>query len=215
MSGRSGNIVMLPLRPSRRGEAPWEILDLLPVQGQWSVEAYRNLPTEGPLIELNQGCLEVLPMPDWIHQTLMGLIWMLLRSLEIDGKLGRAVMPPFNLHTLGEQYRHPDVMFLLPKHLDRFREGHWTYADLVVEILSANDPNRDLVDKRAEYAKAGVPEYWIIDPAARTLLVLALDGEAYREVQTFGPGDVVRSPLLPSLTFNFGNLLAQAEATAP
>ncbi len=39
--------------------------------------------------------------------------------------------------------------------------------------------DRDLVEKREEYARAGIPEYWIVDPEQGQITVLALDGTGY------------------------------------
>ena len=57
---------------------------------------------------------------------------------------------------------------------------------LVVEVVSSSDTNqqsrdRDYIDKRREYAQRGIPEYWIIDPVADVLLVLALAQGTYQE----------------------------------
>jgi len=68
----------------------------------------------------------------------------------------------------------------------------------VVDVVSPDDPGRDWVTKRAEYAASGIAEYWIIDPAAGTLTILSLDPAAveYELVCTCGRGDVAASPLL-------------------
>ncbi len=44
-------------------------------------------------------------------------------------------------------------------------------ADLVVEVVSKNDPKRDLETKLREYAAAGIPEYWIVDPMEHSIEV--------------------------------------------
>ena len=54
--------------------------------------------------------------------------------------------------------------------------------DLVVEILSPGTRRRDLTTKRELYARFGVQEYWIVDPEARTVTVLALVGDKYEPV---------------------------------
>lgn len=46
----------------------------------------------------------------------------------------------------------------------RRQDAYWTGADLAVEVVSEDDPGRDLITKRLEYAQAGIPEYWIVDP---------------------------------------------------
>jgi Uma2 family endonuclease len=52
---------------------------------------------------------------------------------------------------------------------------------LVVEVLSPSNSGHDLVTKRHYYAAAGIPRYWIVDPGARRMTVLELDGDTYRE----------------------------------
>jgi hypothetical protein len=74
--------------------------------------------------------------------------------------------------TLGNG-REPDVVVVLPAKAHLVRE---TFVDgppdLVVEVVSDDSVERDYETKRAEYAAAGIPEYWIVDP--RSDLVDAL-----------------------------------------
>lgn len=65
-----------------------------------------------------------------------------------------------------------------------------------MEVVST-DRQHDLVTKRAEYARAGIPEYWIVDPQERRITVLSLDGDAYREHGSWGPGQTADSSSLP------------------
>ena len=64
---------------------------------------------------------------------------------------------------------------------DRFRTG----ADLVVEVVSPDDPGRDFVHKRGDYAEAGIPEYWIVEPGTETITVLTLARRTYVERGVF------------------------------
>ena len=60
----------------------------------------------------------------------------------------------------------------------RIHEKFWEGADLVMEVVSDDDRRRDVVTKRLEYAKAGIAEYWIVDPQQATITVLKLaDGK--------------------------------------
>ena len=47
--------------------------------------------------------------------------------------------------------------------------------------MSPDAPDGVLVEKRADYAEAGIPEYWIADPRDATINVLTLDGDSYVE----------------------------------
>ena len=73
------------------------------------------------------------------------------------------------------------------------------HDDLVAEVVSPDDPARDLVEKRADYAEAGIAEYWIADPRAATIVVLTLQDGAYVEHGVYGRGATAQSPLLPGL----------------
>jgi Uma2 family endonuclease len=69
-------------------------------------------------------------------------------------------------------------------------------ADLTLEVVSEDEPARDLVDKRADYAECGVPEYWIVNPVTETITVLRLEGNSYVEHGVFGRGTTASSALL-------------------
>jgi Uma2 family endonuclease len=81
--------------------------------------------------------------------------------------------------------------------------------DLVVEIASPSTAayDRDPVEgKRGAYASMGVPEYWLVDPATRTVEVLALDGASYRSLGSFHGDEPVRSQVIPGDTLLAGRL---------
>ena len=83
-----------------------------------------------------------------------------------------------------------------PRGQDRF----WTGADLVLEIVSKDHPERDLIQKRHEYARAGIPEYWIANPSTETILVFRLKGKTYQKAGQFTRGAKATSHLLPDFS---------------
>jgi len=83
-----------------------------------------------------------------------------------------------------------------PRRQNRF----WLGADLVVEVVSPDDPERDTVEKVADYAEAAIPEYWIVDPEDETVTVLVLQGQAYATHGVFRRGEVASSVLLVGFT---------------
>ena len=84
----------------------------------------------------------------------------------------------------------------------RRRNRFWTGADLVMEIVSKDNPERDLVEKPEDYAEAKIPEYWIVNPLDETITVLRLEGAAYLEHGVFGRGQQATSALLPGFAVN-------------
>ena len=179
-------------------EPVWEIATLFPDQGQWSEEEYLGLETNR-LVEFSDGHLEVLPMPTQSHQAIVFLLSRLLHAFAAGKALGYVLPAALRVRLWEGKYREPDVVFMLSQHAQRRHESHWEGADLVMEVVSnaPEDRRRDLVTKRREYAQAGIPEYWIVDPLNQTIAVLWLDGKQYTQRGLYGQGDAAQSVLLP------------------
>ena len=189
-----------------RGEPVWPLADLLfPRQGEWTDAHYLALETNH-LVELVDGCLEFLPMPTDEHQGIVGFFYVLL--LPLIGAKGVVRFAPLKLWLWDGRWREPDLLLLLDAKSPRRGNDGWTGADLAVEIVSKGGEERDYDDKRADYARAGVREYWIVDPLQRLILLLSLAGDAYREVGTFRPGDSFASPLIDGLTVDVAAVFA-------
>lgn len=179
-------------------EPVWEIATLFPDQGQWSEEEYLGLGTNR-LVEFSDGTLEVLPMPTQTHQTIVFLLSRLLYAFASTKAVGYVLPAALRVRLWEGKYREPDVVFMLSQHASRRHESYWEGADLVMEVVSNSpeDRRRDLVTKRREYAHAGIPEYWIVDPQSQTVTVLGLDGRGYVEGGLYGQGETAQSVLLP------------------
>ena len=96
--------------------------------------------------------------------------------------------------------RYPDLVVLREEHLDLTQRRLTITLDmppprLIAEVVSPGKTNRDrdYIHKRAQYAAIGVPEYWLLDSEAQTVMVLTLDGEAYREVGLFRGNETIAS----------------------
>lgn len=171
------------------GSPVWAIAELFPEQGRWSEDAYLSLPGNR-LVELCDGRLEFLPMPTENHQFIAIYLVELLRLWRQKSGGGWAMAAPFPIRMSGGNFREPDVIFLRGNRGDLRRKNHWIGADLVVEVISRSNPERDLVDKRHEYAASGIPEYWIVDPRDRSVLVLRLEGDQYVDVERVTAGAI-------------------------
>jgi Uma2 family endonuclease len=179
------------------GEPAWEVAYLFPAQGTWTEVDYLDLPGNR-LVELSDGFLEVLPMPTTSHQMIvLALYRSLLAFAGLDG-LGTVLVAALRVRLWKGKFREPDVVFMLAEHADRIGEEYWQRADLVMEVVSgdAKDRKRDLEVKVAEYARARIPEYWIIDPQQAQITVLRLKGRKYTVHGRFGRGSRARSALL-------------------
>jgi len=79
-------------------------------------------------------------------------------------------------------------------------------VDLVMEVVSSDNPSRDYKIKRQEYAQAGIAEYWIVDPQQKLITVLVLRGRQYHRHGEFKPGMVASSVRLAGFTLPVTNL---------
>ena len=187
--------------PRVAGEPAWEIARLFPNQGGWSVQEYFDLSDCNRLVEYSRGFIEVLPMPTLDHQLIVQYLFMLLREHLVVSGPGLILVAPYRVRVDEKTYREPDVVVFLRADDDRIGEQFSDGADLVVEVLSESNRDHDLKTKRAEYAAAGIAEYWVVDPAEGRMVVLGLDpgGSTYVEHGTFARGDHASSRLLPGL----------------
>ncbi len=190
----------MPLgRPSQIGEPTWEMAALYPYQGNWTEGKYLALTErDRRMFELVDGCLEVLPMPTTLHQRIAFFLAKVLDAFVVSRGLGEVLLAPCPVRLGDKHYREPDVFFLRPGRV-KSATGQPEGADLIMEVVSPDprDRQRDVVDKRRDYARAGIPEYWIVDPQEETITVLILDGAEYREESVSKPGNMARSILLP------------------
>lgn len=202
--------VMQKPKSKKKLEPTWEIASLFPRQGQWSIEEYLNLPTNH-LVEFTNGKVEILPMPSESHQLIIAFLYERLRDFVRVRALGLVLFAAMPVRLQNDKFREPDIMFLFAEHAHRRHRKYWDAPDLVMEVVSQTYRKHDLETKRVEYAQAGIPEYWIVDPETRTITVLTLDGETYAEAGIYGENETAASVLLPGLNVAVNEVWAAAE----
>lgn len=177
-------------------------LDLLPLQGLWTEEQYLRLTDQtNRLIEFTEGYVELLPMPTRKHQAISRFLFLALLSF-VQQRGGTVFYAPLRVRVAFGRFREPDLVLLLDKNDARNQNAFWLGADLVVEIVSPDQIKRDTVVKRADYAEAGIPEYWIVQPEEEAITVLQLAGSSYVEHGIFHRGKRATSALLPDFTIS-------------
>ena len=196
---------------SQAGTPTWEMAHLYPAQGTWSEQEYLRLDI-GRQVEYTHGVLEFLPMPTLSHQDIVRYLLQRLDAHVRKENLGRVYFAPCPVRIGKGKYREPGLFFLKHERIGD-RKTPPDGADLIVEVVSEGEENRrrDLVEKRREYAEAGIPEYWVVDPQYRRIIVFVLEGETYRVHGEFGPGQRAASVLLPGFEVSVEETLAAGE----
>jgi Uma2 family endonuclease len=135
-------------------------------------------------------------MPSQVHQAIILYILQVLRQFVLARGLGVVSFAGLRVKMSDDKFREPDVVFMRKQNDHRRNNDYWEGADLVMEVVSSNREH-DLVTKRREYAEAGIPEYWIIDPQLRTITVLTLVDRQYVQHGIFADDVRAQSVLLP------------------
>lgn len=193
-------MIDVKLPPMRRGDPTWATALIYPRQGYWTEDDYFAMEgQENNLKELTNGFLEVLPMPSLYHQDIAIYMLDILRDyLGSINDRGRVSMAPCPMCFSSKIIREPDLFYLSEKRSERTGK-YPTGADFVLEVVSGGkiDRHRDLVTKRKEYAKAGIREYWIVDPKKSVIHVLTLDRQAkkYKVHGKFTTGQTATSKM--------------------
>ena len=136
---------------------------------RWTVAELHRLPDDGNKYELVRGDLFVTPAPSVRHETILVRLTKVLAPFVAANDLGEVFHPRAVVRFEGSEVE-PDLM------VRRLHSGlDWDDAptpSLVIEVLSGSTRRRDPGAKRQFYLDAGVPEYWIVDPDARSVQVV-------------------------------------------
>ena len=170
----------------------------LRIRPRKTVEDYLALPDD-VRAELIGGELYVTPSPTLRHQDAVAMIWRLLDGHAVRTGAGRAWVAPADVHLPSGDIVQPDVLFVRGDRMEIARDVVEGAPDLVVEVVSPSNAERDRVVKRDLYATNGVPAYWIVDPGEGTIEVLRLEGAAYAPEGYFEGDRVLATPAFPGL----------------
>jgi Uma2 family endonuclease len=173
-----------------------------PPQGEWTYEDYTRLPDNGMRYEVIKGALYMSPAPSPDHQRVVVALIRYLSAYLQQHPAGEIFIAPIDvkLPSLTSPVQ-PDLLFIANERSaivkEKFIEG---VPDLIIEVLSPTNPEHDRTTKFSAYALAGVREYWIVDPEARTIEINVLRGQAYAPLGNFGADEQTRSEVLPDFS---------------
>lgn len=154
----------------------------------WTVEELRALPDDGRRYEVIDGELFVTPSPSWMHQRAVVELLTHVRPYAIACSL-ECLVAPAEVTFSPRRSVEPDLLVVPTidgRGAERFEEvGRLVLA---VEVISPSTARVDRHRKRRLYQSEAVPEYWIVDPAARF-------------VERWRPGDEEPEILVESLVW--------------
>ncbi len=154
-----------------------------PHRRKMSYQQYLKFAADSQIIEWVKGEIITYMPPQYQHQNILSLLGTLLKQFVELFDLGIIIYAPFEVKLWPDgPSREPDVIFIatenIPQDISKRFEGP---PDLAIEIVSPSSVTEDRVRKFAQYEKAGVREYWIIDPRSHQqqadFYLLGDDGE--------------------------------------
>lgn len=183
-------------------------MQLQPRDTPWTYDDLRALPEDGKRYEIIEGVLYEVTGPKPPHAiVLIAAIDALAEPVRQAG--GIRLTAPIDVFFPGADPVQPDLLVLLPGGRARIGPaGVIGPPDLVVEVLSPSTRGYDVLTKRSLYGRAGVREYWLVDPDRATIEVLALVGDSLNHAGLFAGSARVRSLVLPEVDFPAGALFA-------
>ena len=170
-----------------------------PKQGNWTYQHYAAL-NDGQRYEIVNGVLLMSPSPtDW-HQRVAGRIfYYLVTYVDLPGH-GHVYQAPLDVRLSSKDVFQPDVFVVLNAGLEKVTEkGVIGAPDLVVEVASPSTAAFDRLTKYDAYARAGVPEYWIVKTDTCTVEVLVLEAGIYHSLGVFRGQQILPSQVVPGL----------------
>jgi Uma2 family endonuclease len=146
---------------------------------RWTYEESWSLGPE-KRCEIIDGELFMPPSPDTWHQEWSFDLSMLVGAHVKRHKLGRFFVAPLDVVLDPENTVQPDLIFVANSNLGIIqRRAIFGAPDLLIELISPSTVRRDRYDKKEIYARFGVKEYWIGDPANKSLEILVLKAGRY------------------------------------
>jgi Uma2 family endonuclease len=139
----------------------------------------------------------MMPSPRTYHQIVCAQIELKLRQFVEKKKLGVVLDAPCDVYFSRYDIVQPDILFVAQDRRGIIKERYVQGPpDLVVEVLSPSEPERDREIKRKLYSRCGVLEYWIVDPEAKSIEVLARRRGTLSKLRIFVGKERFTSPLL-------------------
>ncbi|GAC1373020.1 MAG: Uma2 family endonuclease [Ktedonobacteraceae bacterium] len=171
-----------------------------PAQGDWTYKQYAALD-DGKRYEVVNGVLYMTPAPNIAHQeAVLSFGHYLLTYAQFSG-LGKVFVAPCDVELAPNVVVQPDVLVVLNVHKERITKTHIVGApDIVVEVSSPGTATYDRRHKYDVYLRAGVQEYWLVDPVAQVVEVLSLEDGIYQSLGVFEDQNLVISKVVPAIS---------------
>jgi Uma2 family endonuclease len=172
-----------------------------------------QFPDDGRRHELIDGEHYVTPSPNTKHQRVSMSLSILIGAWLEANPIGQVFHAPYDVVLSDLDIVEPDIVYMSNERAAQVITPMHVRGvpDLVVEIASKGTRKRDETIKRRLYERAGIQEYWVVDPEVDVVRVSRLEGEAFaRPVElSRAAGDTLTTPLLPGLAMPLARIFQE------
>ena len=177
---------------------------------RWRYRDYLALD-DGKRYEILEGALrDMTPAPSVPHQSCSRNLEFLLLEYVRRHQWGFVYDAPIDVILSEENVLQPDIVLIADERRDIIRDrGIFGAPDVVVEIVSPASVRYDYVTKQAIYQRFGVGEYWLVDPANRSVTVLGLEEGQYQPIAFASGSGTVESRRLADFTVELGAIFSE------
>ncbi len=150
------------------------------------------------IYELIDGILMKRASPSLVHQDISHRIGQYLDTFLAGNPIGKFYYAPTDVYLDKNNGVIPDISFISKDRFFLIENNDYIAGtpDLIIEIISPGNIKRDRVEKKNLYERFAVKEFWLVDPANRTVEVFLMNDNAY-QLQTLeeAEGKVVSTVL--------------------
>lgn len=166
---------------------------------------YEKIPADGFRHEIIGGEEFMTPAPNLDHQAAVVNLTSILRDHVRTKKLGRVFVAPTDVLLSKHDIVEPDVVYVSESRISILTEKNIQGApDLVIEVLSPSTQAEDRGPKLALYERSGVAEYWMADPASKTVEIREFGST--RRTRVYKEGQSFESALLAGLSVRLSDV---------
>ncbi|HEY1306846.1 MAG TPA: Uma2 family endonuclease [Vicinamibacterales bacterium] len=169
-------------------------------------------PDDGKRHELIDGEHYVTPSPNLRHQRILGKLHLVIGNYLEAHPIGEVFFAPLDVVMSEHDVVEPDLLYVSRERAGQVMVPQHVRGtpDLVVEVASKGTRKRDETIKRALYERAGVSEYWVVDPEIDVVRVYrnAAEGFARPIELRRDAGDTLTTSLLPELEISLDRIFA-------
>ena len=168
---------------------------------------YESMPEEQRM-EVFDGIAYNMASPSQLHQSILTELLVSLRNYIRKNNGGCSVFPaPFDVKLNDSPLTivQPDLMIVCDR--DKLDGKRCNGApDFIIEIVSPSSQRMDYLTKLLKYRSAGVREYWIVNPADKTLFIYVLKENQFIGMHPLIEEDSIQSKLFPDLDFQLAEI---------